>query len=95
METSRFQEALRRYCTTLKRCKHESDYSVLYDYISMEQLLCHPCWNEERQVRIDDDTVRIFRPKQLHAVRVSCLRCGTDVTVQKCCTRCFSGTPDC
>ena len=89
MSASKFQEALYRYCTTLNACKHESDYTILYDYVDMEQLLCHSCWNEEKPVRIDDDTVHIFRPKQMHAVRVRCLRCGTDVTVQMGRTRCF------
>ena len=89
MSVGKFQEALRRYCTTLRRCRHASDYSVLYDYVDMEQLLCHSCWNAEEPVRIDDGTVKIFRPKQMHAVRVWCLRCGTDVTAQKGCAGCF------
>ena len=89
MSLERFQEALHKCRTTLKRCEHASDYSILYDYMNMEQLLCHSCWNEEKPVRIDEDTVHIFRPKQMHAVRVRCLRCGTDVTEQKNCTRCF------
>ena len=66
-----------------------SDYSVLYDYVDMEQLLCHSCWNEEKPVRIDDDTIHIFRPSQMHAVRIKCLRCDTDVTVQNGCAGCF------
>ena len=90
MSASKFQEAIHRYCTTLKMCKHESDYTILYDYVDMEQLLCHSCWNEEKPVRIDADTVHIFRPNQMRAVRVRCLRCGMDVTAQKGCTRCFS-----
>ena len=89
MSASKFQEALRRYCTTIKMCEHESDYSVLYDYVDMEQLLCHSCWNEEKPVRINEDTVHIFRPSQMHAVRVKCLRCNTDVTVQNGCVGCF------
>ena len=54
MSASKFQEALRRYCTTIKMCEHESDYSVLYDYVDMEQLLCHSCWNEEKQMNGTD-----------------------------------------
>ena len=62
MSTSKFQEASYGYCTTFKTCRHESDYLVLYDYVGMKQLLCHPCWNEEKPVRMDADTVKIFRP---------------------------------
>ena len=89
MSAGKFQEVLHRYCTTIRACMHESDYSVLYDYVDMEQLMCHSCWNKEVPVRIDADTVKIFRPNQMHVVRVKCLRCGTDVTAQKGCTRCF------
>ena len=89
MSAGKFQEVLHRYCTTIRACMHESDYSVLYDYVDMEQLMCHFCWNKEVPVRIDADTVKIFRPNQMHVVRVKCLRCGTDVTAQKGCTRCF------
>ena len=89
MSISKFQEALHRCCTTLKRCTHESDYSILYDYMNMEHIWCHACWNEKKPVRIDENTVHIFRPKQMHAIRIQCLRCGTDVTMQKNCTKCF------
>ena len=89
MSVSRFQKALHKYCTTLKMCRHESDYAVLYDYMEMGHLLCHSCWIEEKQVRMDSDTVKIFRPNQLRAVRVRCLNCNTFVTAQKWCTGCF------
>ena len=56
----------------------------------MEHLLCHSCWNKEDLVRIDTDTVKIFRPNQMRAVLVRCMHCNTDVTAQKNCTRCFS-----
>ncbi len=89
MSSSGFQKALHRYCTTIKACSHESDYSVLYDYVDMEQLLCHSCWNDENPARIDNDTVKIFRPNQMHAIRIRCLRCDADVTAQGGCTMCF------
>ena len=74
---------------TLKRRSHESDYVVLYDYMDTERLLRHSCWNEEKPVRIDEDLVKIYRPKQLCAIRVRCLHCSTDVTAQMGCTECF------
>ena len=73
-------------------CRHESDYVVLYNYMYMEHLLCHSCWNKEEPVLIDADTVKIFRPKQLRTVRMWCMQCNTDVTAQKNCTRCFQDT---
>ena len=85
-----FQNILYETRTTLKMCKHESDYAILYDYMKMEHLLCHFCWNEEKPVRMDEDTVQIYRPNQLRAVRVRCLNYDTFVTEQKKCTRCFS-----
>ena len=39
MVTSEFQRALCKYCTTLNMCKHESDYTVLYDYMDMKHLM--------------------------------------------------------
>ncbi len=60
--SSMFQNVLHETRTTLKMCKHESDYVVLYNYMKMEHLLCHSCWNEEKPVRINEDTVKIFRP---------------------------------
>ena len=39
MSTSEFQRALYKYYTTLKICKHESDYTVLYDYMDMKHLM--------------------------------------------------------
>lgn len=89
MSVSKFQEALHKCCTTLKMCEHKSDYAVMYDYMEMEHLLCHSCWTEEKPVRIDEDLVKIYRPRQLRVVRVRCLNCNTDVTAQKKCTRCF------
>ena len=70
-------------------CRHESDYAILYNYMEMDHLLCHSCWTEEKPVRIDEDLVKIYRPRQLRAVRVRCLNCNTDVTAQKGCTGCF------
>ena len=61
MSVSEFQQALHKFRTTLKRCRHKSDYSVLYDYMDMEHLLCHSCWTEEKPVRMDEDTVKIYR----------------------------------
>ena len=89
MSLERFQEALHKHSTTIQACKHESDYAILYNDVAMDHLLCHACWNEEKPVRIDADTVKIFRPNQIRAIRLRCLRCGTDVTKQKNCTRCF------
>ena len=89
MSVSEFQNALHERYTTIKACKHESDYAVLHDYVDRELLLCNSCWNMESPVRIDDDTVHIFRPNQMCVVRVRCLRCNTDVTAQKNCMRCF------
>ena len=89
MSLEKFQKALHARSTTIKTCEHESDYAVLRSYMDMECLLCHACWNREEPVRMDADTVKIFRPNQIRAVRVRCLHCGTDVTVQKWCTRCF------
>ena len=89
MSVSEFQQALHKFRTTLKRCRHKSDYSILYNYMEMEHLLCHSCWTEEKPVRMDEDTVKIYRPRQLRAVRVRCLNCNTLVTEQKKCTRCF------
>ena len=90
MSVSRFQKALHECRTTLKMCGHKSDYAVLYDYMDMEHLWCHSCWIEEKPVRVDEDTVKIYRPRQLRAVRIRCLKCDTFVTEQKKCTRCFS-----
>ena len=92
MSVSEFQQELHKCCTTLKGCSHESDYAVLYNYMYMEHLLCHSCWNKEEPVRIDTDTVKIFRPNQMRAVLVRCMHCNTDVTAQKNCTRCFQDT---
>ena len=39
MSTSEFQRALYKYYMTLKMCKHESDYTVLYDYMDMKHLM--------------------------------------------------------
>ena len=89
MSVSEFQQALHKFRTTLKMCSHKSDYVVLYNYMDMEHLLCHFCWNEEKPIRIDEDLVKIYRPNQLRAVRVQCLNCDTLVTEQKNCTRCF------
>ena len=89
MSLEEFQKALHKCRTTLKACEHESDYASLHSYMDMERLLCHSCWNKEKPVRMDADTVKIFRPNQIRAVRLRCLRCGTDVTKQKNCTRCF------
>ena len=89
MSVSEFQKALHKHSTTIKACEHESDYAVLYDDVAMEHLLCHSCWNEEKPVRMDADTVKIFWPNQIRAIQLRCLRCGTDVTAQKNCTRCF------
>ena len=81
-------ELLRKF-RAIKMCKHESDYVVVYDSIDMKHILCHSCWNKEEPVRIDADTVKIFRPYQLRTKHLQCLRCHTDVTVQKNCTVCF------
>lgn len=89
MSVSEFQQALHECCTTIIGCDHKSDYAVLYDYMDMEYLLCHSCWNEEKPVRIDSDTVKAYKPKQMHVIRVRCLNCNTDVTAQKGCTGCF------
>ena len=89
MSVSEFQNFLRKCRTTISACKHDGDYAVLYDDVDMDHLLCHSCWNEEKPVRIDADTVKIFRPNQLRSVRVWCMRCDADVTVQKGCTGCF------
>ena len=89
MSLEKFQKALHARSTTIKMCEHESDYAVLRSYMDMECILCHACWNKEEQVRMDADTVKIFRPNQIRSVRVRCLRCDTDVTVQKGCTGCF------
>ena len=40
----------------------------------MEHLLCHSCWNKDEPVRIDTDTVKIFRPNQMRAVLVHALQ---------------------
>lgn len=89
MSVSEFQDFLRECRTTIRACGHNGDYAVLYDDVDMDHLLCHSCWNKEVQARIDADTVKIFRPNQLRAVRVRCLRCDTDVTAQKNCESCF------
>ena len=70
MSVSRVQKTLHKYRTTLKMCRHESDYAILYDYMEMDHLLRHSCWTEEKPVRMDEDTVKIYRPRQLRAVRV-------------------------
>lgn len=36
MSVNRVQKILHEYRTTLKMCRHESDYAVLYDYMEME-----------------------------------------------------------
>ena len=69
MSVSRVQKTLHKYRTTLKMCRHESDYAILYDYMEMDHLLRHSCWTEEKPVRMDEDTVKIYRPRQLRAVR--------------------------
>ena len=89
MSVSEFQAALHERYTTIKACNHKSNYAVLRDYVDRKFLLCHACWNEEKPVRINEDTVHIFKPNQMHVVLVRCLRCGTDVTAQKGCTGCF------
>ena len=68
---------------------YQTSSAVLYDYMEMEYLLCHSCWTEEKPVRIDEDTIKIYRPKQLRAIRVKCLNCNAFVTEQKKCARCF------
>ena len=69
MSSSMFQNVLYETRTILKMCKHESDYTILYNYMKMERLLCHFCWNEEKPIRIDEDLVKIYLLKQLCAVR--------------------------
>ena len=87
MSVSGSQEARYRPCAT--NCGNDSDYAVLHVYMNEELFLCRSCWNEEEHIRIDDDTTEIFRPHQVHTVRLRCLRCNADVTVQKGCTGCF------
>ena len=48
MSVSEFQKALHQRYTTIKACKHDSDYAVLHDYVDRELLLCHSCWNDEK-----------------------------------------------
>ena len=74
---------------SIKVCEHDSDYSVLYDFVGMRHAMCNSCWHEEEHVRTSKDTVSVFRKWQLRAMNVVCLRCNTDVTLQKECTRCF------
>ena len=74
---------------SIRVCEHESDYSVLYDFVGMRHAMCNACWHEEEHARTGRDTVSIFRKWQLRAVNVVCLRCSADVTAQKGCTRCF------
>ena len=73
----------------IKVCEHDSDYSVLYDFVGMRHAMCNACWHEEEHVRTGKDTVSVFRKWQLRAVNVVCLRCDTDVTAQMGCTGCF------
>ena len=80
MSVSEFQQALHKFCTTLKRCKHKSDYAILYDYMDMEHLLCHSCWTEEKPVRIDEDT------KDMQTKTVAC-NTGTVPELQHVCYR--------
>ena len=77
--------------TTIKVCEHESDYASYCTVTwTWNSLICAiPAGTREKPVRIDADTVNIFRPNQIRAVRLRCLRCGTDVTKQNNCTRCF------
>lgn len=89
MPANKIQKALYKHGTAVMACSHESDYSVLYNGVDMEHLMCSSCWNEENPVRIDADTVKILRPNQIRTVRLRCIRCGTDVTAQKNCTGCF------
>ena len=74
---SEFQKLLHKHCTTIRACKHESDYAVLYNDIDLDHLLCHSCWNREEPVRLDADTAHISsqpdtrRAGTVHAVRMS------------------------
>ena len=58
----------------IRVCEHESDYSVLYDFVGMRHAMCNSCWHEEEHVRTGRDTESIFRKWQLRAVNVVCLR---------------------
>ena len=51
--------------------------------------MAHTVKNIKNSIWVNEDTVHIFKPNQMHVVLVRCLRCGTDVTKQKNCTRCF------
>ena len=72
------------------KVKHTAEVEMQYDDDRGQKFwMCRDCRNEEKLIQIDYDTAHIFRPKQLHATRAGCLRCGADVTAQKGCTRCF------
>ena len=74
---------------SIKICEHDSDYSVLYDFVGMRHVMCNTCWHEEEHVRTGKDTVSVLRKWQLRAANVACLRCDADVTAQMGCTGCF------
>ena len=74
---------------SIKVCEHDSDYSVLYDFVGMRHVMCNSCWHEEEHVHTSKDTISVFRKWQLRAANVGCLHCNTDVTAQMGCTRRF------
>ena len=45
---------------SIKVCEHDSDYSVLYDFVGMRHVMCNSCWHEEEHVRTSKDTVSIL-----------------------------------
>ncbi len=76
--------------TGIKICGHDSDYSVMYDFVDTRHVMCNSCWNEETQVRTGRNTVSILRQWQLRVANIVCLHCNTDVTAQGGCSRCFA-----
>ena len=54
---------------SIKVCEHDSDYSVLYDFVGMRHVMCNSCWHEEEHVRTGRDTVSILWKWQLRAVK--------------------------
>ena len=73
----------------INACEHDSDYAVLYDYMDTDHLLCRSCWNMEEHVRIDADTIKIFKPRQLRATLVWCIHCRMTVNPKESDHKCY------
>ena len=55
----------------IKVCEHDSDYSVLYDFVGMRHAMCNSCWHEE-ETRAHEQG----HGKCISEMAVACGECG-------------------